>query len=314
MRTLGKLSIIVPCFNEQETLASTHQRLSHILKSCVAERKCEAFEIVYVNDGSTDQTQRELEKLFGQDNQVRIIELRRNFGLQGAISAGLAYAQGDAAITIDADLQDPPEAIPEMITRYKEGYDLVLGVRSDRSSDTFIKRKTAELYYGLLRFLGAEIVPHHGDFRLMARALVEEYNQLTERNRFMRGLVLQLDSHYATVAYKREPRKLGYSKFNFTKMLGFSWDGIVSFTYMPLRLVSILGLMICVLAFSGFIWVLNCKFFGYVVPGWASTILPIFAFSGIQTLILGIMGEYIGRLYVEVKQRPMFSVRREHKH
>ncbi len=308
------LSLIVPAYNEQEVLPSTHARLARILAACLLDKSVSGYEIIYVNDGSKDDTRAVLRKIFNTDEHVRIIELRRNFGLQGALSAGLFSAKGDVAITIDADLQDPPEKMPEMIQRYREGYDLVLGVRSDRSTDTPFKRATAQMYYKLLKNLGVNIVEHHGDYRLMARPLIDEYNNLYERNRFMRALILELDDHYAVVTYKREARTLGTTKFSLSKMLSFSIDGVVSFTYSPLRFVSILGLIMCVLSISGVVWIIVCKAMGHAIPGWTSTVLPIFIFSGIQTLILGIVGEYIGRLYTEAKHRPLFSIRREDRH
>ncbi len=314
MRKLNKISIIIPCYNEEEVIESTHQRISAIMQGLVNNSKCRSYEILYVNDGSKDNTQKILEGFYNKDEHTRVLVLRKNAGLQAALSAGLAYADADAAVTIDADLQDPPEKIGEMIDCYEAGYDLVLGVRKDRQTDTFFKRFTAECFYQLLKVLGVEIVPNHGDFRLMARPLIDEFNTLSERNRFIRALVLSLDDHYATVYYKREPRLLGTTKFSLGRMLSFSLDGILSFTFMPLRLVSIAGFLFCLLAVWGGIYTLLSKMSGNVVPGWTSTVLPMFVFSGIQLLSLGIIGEYIGRLYVEIKHRPLFSVRQELKH
>jgi len=314
MRKLHSISIIIPCYNEEEVIESSHQRITSIMKDILKNSKCDSYEVVYVNDGSSDATQKILDGIFTQDPHVRVLVLRRNFGLQGAICAGLAMAKGQAAVTIDADLQDPPEKIEEMIARYEDGFDLVLGVREDRQTDTFFKRFTAETFYHLIKILGVEIVNNHGDFRLMARPLIDEFNALAERNRFIRAMVLSLDNHYAIVNYKREPRLQGTTKFNFSKMLSFSLDGILSFSFVPLRLVSIVGLIFCFLAFAGCIYVLYGKIFEHAVPGWTSTVLPIFVFSGLQLLSLGIIGEYIGRLYVEVKQRPLFSIRQELNH
>jgi glycosyltransferase involved in cell wall biosynthesis len=314
MRKLKKISIIVPCFNEQEVIESTHQRLTSILKSLIKESKCQDYEIVYVNDGSRDQTQKILENIFATDKKARIVVLRRNFGLQGALSAGLCLARGDATVTIDADLQDPPEKIGEMINFYEEGYDLVLGVREDRQTDTFFKRSSAEGFYYFLKIMGVEVVPNHGDFRLMARPLVDEFNAITERNRFIRAMVLTLDNHYACVFYKREPRLQGVTKFNFLKMLSFSLDGILSFTFVPLRLVFFIGVIFCLFAMAGGIFIYCVKLSGKAVPGWTSTVLPLFIFSGLQMFCLGIIGEYVSRLYIEAKQRPLFIVRQELTH
>ncbi len=314
MRKLKFISIIIPCYNEEEVIEATHQRMTSIMEGILKGSKCGSYEILYVNDGSNDGTQKVLDGIFARDNRARILVLRRNFGLQGALCAGLAMAQGDAAVTIDADLQDPPEKIEEMIGFYEQGFDLVLGVREDRQTDTFLKRFTAEGFYNFIKILGVEIVHHHGDFRLMARPLIDEFNTLTERNRFIRAMVLSLDNQYARVFYKRQARQQGTTKFSFGKMLSFSLDGILSFTFMPLRIVSIAGVLCCLLALAGGIYILYSDMAGHVLPGWTSTVLPMFIFSGIQLLSLGIIGEYIGRLYVEVKQRPLFSVRRELKH
>ena len=303
MRKLGSISIVIPCYNEEEVIESTHQRLSSIMQGLVKKSVCSSYEILFVNDGSRDGTQKILDRIFDEDRHARMLVLRRNFGLQGALSAGLAFAHGDAVVTIDADLQDPPEAIEEMIACYEKGYDLVLGVREDRKTDTFFKRFTAESFYSFLKIMGVEIVHNHGDFRLMARPLIDEFNAITERNRFIRAMVLTLDSHYATVFYKRQPRLQGTTKFNLGKMLSFSLDGILSFTFMPLRILSIVGLFSFLMAFVGVLYVLYDKIFVDVVPGWSSTVLPLFFFSGLQLLSLGIIGEYIGRLYVEIKQR-----------
>lgn len=314
MRKLHKVSIIIPCYNEEEVIEGTHQRMTSIMQAVLKNGKCSDYEILYVNDGSKDRTQEILERIFVQDPHARILVLRRNFGLQGALCAGLTFARGDAAVTIDADLQDPPEKIEEMIICYEQGYDLVLGVREDRQTDTFFKRFTAEGFYNLIKILGVEIVYNHGDFRLMAKPLVDEFNALTERNRFIRAMVLSLDNHYAKVFYKRQPRLQGTTKFSLGKMLSFSLDGILSFTFMPLRVVSITGILCCLIALVGTVFILYSKIAGYALPGWASTVLPMFIFSGIQLLSLGIIGEYIGRLYVEIKQRPLFSIRQELKH
>jgi len=270
--------------------------------------------LIFVDNGSTDDTLSVMQNLFENDPHMRIVALRRNFGYQGSISAGMYHVQGDAAVTIDADLQDPPEKIGEMIQHYQEGYDLVLGIRKDRSTDSAFKRFFSEGYYKLIKMMGVEIVHNHGDFRMMARGIVDEFNKLSERNRFIRAMILQLDSRYATVSYKREARTAGKTKFNIRSLFSLSLDGIVSFSYMPLRLAALIGMFMCLMAVTGVIWVLYIKIATSVIPGWASTLLPVLGLGGFQLLIMGIIGEYIGRLYVEVKQRPLFVVRKEYKH
>lgn len=314
MRNLDLLSVVIPCHNEEEVLNGSYERLTAVLNGLVGKKKCRRYELVYVNNGSTDRTGEVMEELFEKDPCVRVVELRRNFGFQSSISAGLIYADGDAVVSIDCDLQDPPAKIEEMIEQYIGGYDLVLGVRQDRSTDSFFKRFFAESYYYFMRVFGVEIVHNHGDFRLMARSLVDEFNRMPERNRLIRAMILKLDDRYAVVYYAREKRFAGKTKFNVSSLMSFSLDGIISFTYAPLRLASIFGLFTCVLAIFGAVWVIYIKIKFQVFPGWASTLLPILMFGGFQLLVLGIIGEYIGRLYTEVKGRPIFSVRRELRH
>ncbi|MCS7184623.1 MAG: glycosyltransferase family 2 protein [bacterium] len=309
MRKIKLLSIVVPCHNEESVISITNEKLISILNNLVSSNKISKYEIVYVDNGSYDNTPIILKQISKSYENIIIVTLRANYGYQGAISAGLYYANGDAVITIDADLQDPPEKIEEMVYFYEKGYDLVLGIREDRSSDSFLKRFFSENYYRLMKLLGVKIEYNHGDFRLMARPIVNLINQMPERNRLIRALVLQLESKYAKVFYKRNPRLLGNSKFNIPALLSLTWDGIVSFTYLPLRIASILGLLFFILGIIGSIWVLYIKIFTDVIPGWASTLLPLFLMGGFQLLFLGIIGEYIGRLYIEVKQRPLFVVR-----
>jgi dolichol-phosphate mannosyltransferase len=315
MRTIRLLSVVIPCHNEEEVLESAHNRLSRILNDLISRGRILDYELIYVDNGSTDNTLEKLKKIFKTDSRTRIIVLRRNFGFQGSISAGLFHVKGDAAVTIDADLQDPPEKIEEMITHFKQGYDLVLGVREDRSTDSFVKRFFSENYYRLMKLMGVQIVHNHGDFRLMSKSLVEEFNALPERNRLIRAMILQLESRYAIVPYKREARKAGQSKFNISSLFSLALDGIVSFTYFPLRLTSVIGILISVFTFLAALWVLYIKLFtSEFIPGWASTLLPILALGGLQLFFLGLIGEYIGRLYSEIKKRPLFIVRERYNH
>lgn len=315
MRKIGLFSIVVPCHNEEEVLPAAHERLSKVAKQLISDNRILNCEIIYVDNGSTDNTLKLLKKIYDENTNVRVIVLRKNFQFQGSISAGLFHARGAAVVTIDADLQDPPEKIEEMISRYEEGYDLVLGVREDRSSDSFFKRYFAEKYYKMLRRMGVNVVFNHGDFRLISKSLLREFNALPERNRFIRAMILQLESRYAVVNYKRERRFAGKSKFNVRSLLSLSLDGIVSFTYVPLRFASIAGIFSSFVAVIVSLWVLYIKFFtDKFIPGWASILLPILIVGGLQLFAIGIIGEYIGRLYVEVKQRPLFLVREEFDH
>lgn len=315
IRKLGKISVVVPCHNEQEVLPSTHERLNKILSSLQLSGRISDYELVYVDNGSSDNTLSVLKLIFKSSPHARIICLRKNFGFQGSISAGLFHAHGDAIVTIDADLQDPPEKIAEMIDYFGKGYDLVLGVRKDRTADSFFKRFFSESYYKIMKRMGVNIVYNHGDFRLMSASLLREFNALPERNRLIRAMILQLESRYAVVYYKREPRHAGKTKFTVRSLFSLSLDGIVSFTYLPLRFASIAGISSSFFSVIMSLWVLYTKYFSDKnVPGWASILLPVLAIGGLQLFALGIIGEYIGRLYIEVKQRPLFLVREEYSH
>lgn len=315
MRNVKLLSIVIPCHNEEECLCTTYSRLTTILKGLVSLGKCDNYELLFVDNGSTDNSMQILEGFFEDDPHVKIVSLRCNFGYQGSISAGLQYAEGDAIVTIDADLQDPPEKIEEMLGFYQNGFDLVLGVRSDRASDSFFKKIFSENYYRMMKLLGVKIVHNHGDFRLMSNTLVSEFNKLPERNRLIRAMILKLESRYAIVKYKRKQREAGKSKFNITSLFSLCFDGIASFSYVPLRLASIAGILFSFMAMVAIIWVLYIKFFaGKSIPGWASILLPVLFMGGLQLFFLGLMGEYIGRLYIEVKKRPLYIVRKKLSH
>jgi dolichol-phosphate mannosyltransferase len=246
-----------------------------------------------------------------QDPHVVIVDLRRNYGYQGSITAGLFTASKDMIVSVDADLQDPPEKIEDMILKYRDGYEMVLGVREDRKKDFFMKRWTAALYYRFLGMIGVESVPHHGDFRLLSRALVEELKKFPERNRYLRGMVLHLESKYAVVPYTRMKRKAGKTKFDIKNLFEFAIDGITSLTNAPLRFIVSCGLLIFAVSLLGILYVFYIKFFtDRNVPGWAFIALAIMFFGGLQSLFLGILGEYIAKNYLEAKQRPLFLIRK----
>jgi len=313
-RSIHQLDIIIPCHNEEEVIASTHERLTRILRDLLAQGKIGTYTLIFVDNGSTDHTLARLMLLFHQDPHTQVVSLRSNFGYQGSISAGLFHSSGDAAITIDADLQDPPEYIPAMIEKYEEGFDLVLGIRADRKTDTRFKRWTAQWYYSLLRALHVPIVPHHGDFRLMAKELVQIFNELPERNRFIRAMVLHLDHKYALIPYERASRTAGHSKFGIKNLFSLGIDGITSFIYTPLRIAGILGAIFFILSLAGIGFVLYEKYAYDIVRGWASILCFLLFFNGMQFLFLGLLGEYIGKMYGEIKRRPLFIVRKTHKH
>ena len=313
-RTLRLLSVVIPCHNEEEVLLSTHQRLTGILSELILKKTIEDYELVMVNNGSMDGTVAVMLRLFKEDARVVVVDLRRNFGYQASITSGLDAAKGDAVVTIDADLQDPPEKIEEMIRFFQEGYDLVLGIRQDRSTDSFFKRVFSQFYYRFCQWMGVEVVYNHGDFRLMARSLLDQFKEMTERDRFIRAMILYLDHHYASVFYERQTRKLGITKFFVGDLFSLAMDGIISYSYKPLRMMSIFGLFTSCIALVLACWVFYMKLLHNILLGWASTLLPIVFFGGIQCLFLGIIGEYVGRLYAEVKARPLYAIRAIHKH
>lgn len=313
-RQLQLLSVVIPCHNEEAVLPSTHERLTGILAGLIQKKLIANYEIVLVNNGSKDNTVALMLRLFKNDPHVHVVDLRRNFGYQASITAGLNAATGDAVVTIDADLQDPPEKIEEMIGHYTQGFDLVLGVRNDRSTDSFFKRVFSQFYYRFSQSMGVDIVYNHADFRLMDRSLLDQFKDMHERDRFIRAMILYLDNHYACVYYERQTRKLGMTKFFAGDLMALAMDGIISYSYKPLRFMSIFGIFMSLIALALGCWVVFLKLKQNIVVGWASTLLPIVFFGGIQSLFLGLIGEYVGRLYNEIKARPLYAIRKTYKH
>ncbi len=311
----ASLSIVFPCYNEEKVVHSTYGVLKKLCESWKNSGLIRGHELVFVNDGSIDSTFEAILELYKKDKSVVFVDLRKNVGFQGAISAGLFSASGDMVVSIDADLQDDPTKIEEMIKKYYEGYEMVLGIRENRESDTLFKKITAQWYYRLLRILGAKAIYNHGDFRLMSRNAVEALKKFPERVRYLRSLIFEVEPRYATVYYKRTSRKLGKSKFNLSKMISFAIDGITSFSSTPIRLVSWAGVSMFLLSIMGLLRVIYVKYFLQgVVPGWTSLAVVVLFFGGIQTLFLGVIGEYIAKLYTETKQRPIYLIRKEYRH
>ena len=299
------LSVVVPCLNEQEVICSTHQRLSAALEQAALE-----FEIIYVDDGSTDATPELLRELQAQDSRVRMVRFSRNFGHQIAITAGLEHASGDAVAIIDADLQDPPEVILEFLQKWMDGYDVVYGVRSERDGETAFKLWTAKAFYRLIGKLSETPIPlDTGDFRLMDRRVVEALLSMPERDRFVRGMVSWLGFSQTALPYHRAARAAGTTKFSLLKMLRFATDGIVSFSISPLRLATWMGFGASGLAIVVMAYTLFERAFGTgVVKGWTSTMIAILFIGGVQLICMGIIGEYVGRIYGESKRRPLYIV------
>ena len=310
MNPLASLSIVIPCHNEEEVLHDTYQRLYSLIQEWLKDTISD-YEIVMVNNGSTDNSIVKMQELYETETNIKIVDLRKNHGFQGSITAGLYHAEMDMIVSIDADLQDDPTKIKEMIQKYYEGYELVLGVRDNRKSDAFIKRVTAQMFYRFLNSIGIKSVYNHADYRLISRNLLEDFKKFNERNRYIRGMIFELESRYACVYYQRTKRAKGRSKFNLFSLFSLALDGITSFSNWPIRLVFFIGLMMFFLSFLGIVYALLSKFvFGLKVAGWASTFIIILFFSGIQNLLLGLVGEYISKIYTEVKERPLFLVRK----
>ena len=301
------LSIIVPCLNEEEALRNTHARLSSALEQIPAN-----IEIVYVDDGSTDTTPEVLRELQGIDSRIRVVRFSRNFGHQMAITAGLEHAAGDAVVIIDADLQDPPENIAKFFHKWEEGYDVVYGVRTEREGETAFKLWTAKIFYRCITRLSDTQIPlDTGDFRLMDRRVVNVLLGMPERDRFVRGMVSWLGFSQVAVPYRREARVAGVTKFSFFKMLRFAMDGIFSFSIVPLRVATWTGFLTSFLAIVGILLVSLERVLGVegLVKGWTSTMFAVLFIGGVQLICMGIIGEYIGRIYGESKHRPLYVVR-----
>jgi len=303
MKSEPTLSVVVPIFNEEEVIDVLHRRLVETL-----ERSGETFELVLVDDGSRDRSFDRMAALAETDRRVVLVRLSRNFGHQVAISAGVDAARGQAVALIDADLQDPPEVLLQMIARWREGYDVVYGRRTRRQGETWFKRATAATFYRLIRRLTAIDIPADtGDFRLMSRRVVEVLKQFQERNRFVRGMVAWIGYRQTAVDYERAVRLAGETKYPLAKMLRFAADAIVSFSFAPLRLATGLGLLVSTAAFGYAVYAVLARVFGWdVVHGWASLMVAVVFLGGVQLVSLGIIGEYVGRVYDEVKRRPLY--------
>jgi glycosyltransferase involved in cell wall biosynthesis len=305
-----KIDLVVPCYNEEDALPETHRQLAALMDGmCRSKTVSPLSKIYYVDDGSQDHTWEVISALCKSDARVVGLRLSRNFGHQSALLAGLFTAEGDATISVDADLQDDISVIPEMVEKFRAGSEIVYGVRRGRSTDSVLKRNTALLYYGLMLRLGVRIVHNHADYRLMGRRAVAALKEYAEVNLFLRGMVPLLGFPSGSVYYDRKARLAGESKYNLAKMLRLAIDGITSFSAVPLRLVSVMGMIVFVISIGMAGWVLWIKLFtSHAVPGWASSVIPIYFLGGIQLLCLGVIGEYLAKNYVETKRRPRFLI------
>lgn len=306
-----KLYLVVPCYNEEEVLPETSSRLKEKFTSLISQGKIgEDSRIVFVNDGSKDKTWELICDLHKSDKLFRGICLSRNRGHQNALLAGLMTVMDecDAAISMDADLQDDINAIDEMIDKYNEGYDVVYGVRSSRKKDTFFKRTTAQGFYKLMRAMGVDTVYNHADYRLMSQRALKGLSEFKEVNLFLRGMVPLIGFRHTTVTYERGERFAGESKYPLKKMLAFAFEGITSLSIKPIRLICTLGVLIFCVSIGMLIYSLIRHFMGYTVDGWASLAVSIWALGGIQLLAIGVIGEYIGKIYLESKHRPRYLI------
>lgn len=305
-----RLAIVVPCYNEQEVLVDTARTLLARLDQLLGQRLiAEGSYICLVDDGSTDRTWQLIRQLHAADPKVQALKLTRNFGHQGAVLAGMLECDADAVVTIDADLQDDEASIAAMLEHYHAGHHIVLGVRDDRSSDSLPKRASAQAYYRLLRLMGIDVTLNHADCRLLSRRALHELRQFPESNLFLRGLVPLLGLSTTTVRYARRPRAAGDSKYPAGRMLSLGWEGITSFSVAPLRLVAALGFFIALASLAVTAWALVVKLvFDAAIPGWTSTVVPLYFLGGVQILCLGVIGEYVGKIYLESKRRPRYAV------
>lgn len=313
MKAEKTLYVVVPCYKEEAVLPETSKRLREKMTALIAQGKIsEKSRVMFVNDGSKDRTWEIISDLHVNDKLFSGVNLSRNRGHQNALLAGLTTAvqYADMIISMDADLQDDINAMDGMIDAYHKGYDVVYGVRSARKTDTFFKRFTAESYYKLLKIMGVDIVFNHADYRLMSKRAVEGLAQFKEVNVFLRGIVPQIGYPWTTVEYERAPRYAGESKYPLKKMLAFAFDGITSFSVKPMRLILFLGAVIFAFSLLMLIWTLADWVLGKTVSGWASLMCSIWMIGGIQLLALGVIGEYIGKIYSESKSRPRFIIER----
>jgi glycosyltransferase involved in cell wall biosynthesis/putative flippase GtrA len=304
------LAIVIPCYNEEEVLNETNARLLELLNAMkLSGLVSQQSVIYYVDDGSKDATWRQISTFNTENPHIHGIKLSRNRGHQNALLAGVFSAEGDVIVSIDADLQDDINVIKDMVLRYNEGYEIIYGVRSSRKKDTFFKRMTAQAYYRLLKVMGVDLVYNHADYRLMSRKTVDCLKNYKEVNLFLRGIVPQLGFPATTVFYERNERFAGESKYPLGKMLALAIDGITSFSVVPLRMITWLGFFVSFASVLAVVWILIGKFFLHtVIPGWTSTVLPIYFLGGVQILSIGVLGEYLSKVYMETKQRPLYFI------
>ena len=308
---MQRLIIVVPCYNEEEILPYSIEKLTGVIKNLIEKSKIASNSgILFVNDGSRDGTWEIIQNEYAKNPYVYGLGLAGNVGHQNALFAGLQTAAEicDFSISIDADLQDDIEVIEQMVDEYLSGADIVYGVRSERKTDTFFKRFTAQLFYRIMEMMGVKTVYNHADFRLMSARAMKQLGQYKERNLFLRGMVPLIGYKTATVTYARKERLAGESKYPLKKMLSFAWDGITSFSIKPISMIMAFGGVIVACSVVAFIYTLVSYFMGHVSPGWSSLMISIWFLGGVQLLFIGVVGQYVGKTYIESKERPRYNV------
>jgi glycosyltransferase involved in cell wall biosynthesis len=307
--TFPRFAIIVPCYNEQLILLNSLTQLFELLCALIAKKKISEESFLYfVDDGSQDQTWQIIANQHHINNKIKGLRLSRNTGHQNALLAGLLNIQEqvDCAVTIDADLQDDIRVIETMLDHFHEGSDIVYGVRRSRKTDGFFKRLTALAFYKLMKHSGSDIIFNHADFRLLSRRVIEQLNHFKESNLFLRGIFSLIGFNTSQVHYDRNSRALGETKYTFRKMISLAWEGLISFSQVPLEFILISGIISFVASIAIAVWVLSTKLFAHTTPGWASIMVPLCFIGGIQLLSIGIIGEYLAKIYLEVKGRPRY--------
>ena len=305
------LYIVVPCYNEEEVLQTTHEILGKVMTDLQqAGKTSQSSSICYVDDGSNDKTWEIIEVLSKTDSRVRGVRLSCNCGHQNALLAGMKYSRkfADAVVTIDADLQDDVSVIAEMVEKYRAGAKVIYGVRKGRQTDSIFKRWTAQAFYKFMGFMKVKTIYNHADFRLIDKKVLTELENFKEVNLFLRGIFPLMGFRSECVYYERKERTAGETKYPLSKMISFAWDGITSFSIFPLRIVLILGILVFILSLGLIIWAIEPVITGKALPGWASIVIPAFFFSGLQMISIGFIGEYVGKIYREVKSRPRFII------
>lgn len=308
-----KLSLVVPCYNDEEVLQLTYQTLTSNLEKLVVVKDIDDYEIIFVDDGSLDRTAEILSDIAGRDKyRVKVIMLNGNYGHQSAILSGILHSSGDAVITIDSDLQDPPQELVNFVREFKKGNDVVIGIRNDRSVDPIFKRIMAEIFYRIARLLGVPGPINAGDYRLISHRAKEILKEYPESNLYLRGLIPSMKLPTGYVSYKRMPRAAGMTGYTFSKQISLAVDGITSFSIKPIRFIGLIGIILLVISFLLIIYIIYQKIANDIpLQGWASLFTAILFFSSINLIFLSVLGEYIGKAYLEIKRRPRYIIHRK---